>query len=118
LSAMLALTPNAPEFQPGFENVDTTVKGCAPLSASLDLVDVNNDSSEVRARIIKDIACREGSPESAESTSCPLSLFLAHASLHSFTNCVLYLLLDLKFLTDNSPIHLIKETGVPFFVLQ
>ncbi|KAG0243182.1 hypothetical protein BGX31_011137 [Mortierella sp. GBA43] len=92
LAAMLALTQNAPEFQPGFENVDTTVKGCAPLSAALDLIDVNNEAnSELRTRIIKEIACREGSPESAE---------------------------NLQFLTDHSPIHLIKETSVPFFVLH
>ena len=30
LSAMLALTGNDPEFQPGFESVDTSVQACAP----------------------------------------------------------------------------------------
>jgi acetyl esterase/lipase len=28
LSSLAALTPNAPEFQPGFESADTTVQGC------------------------------------------------------------------------------------------
>lgn len=28
LSSLAALTPNAPEFQPGFEDADTTVQGC------------------------------------------------------------------------------------------
>src|SRR5439155_18861742 len=28
LAALVALTPNAPEYQPGFEHVDTSVRGC------------------------------------------------------------------------------------------
>jgi acetyl esterase/lipase len=31
LSALAALTPNDPEYQPGFEHVDTTVQGCVPF---------------------------------------------------------------------------------------
>ncbi|GIF52122.1 esterase [Asanoa ferruginea] len=31
LSAICALTPNAPEFQPGFESVDTTIEAAIPL---------------------------------------------------------------------------------------
>ncbi len=31
LAALLALTPNDPEYQPGFENVDTRVQACVPL---------------------------------------------------------------------------------------
>ncbi len=31
LSALLALTPNEPEYQPGFEDVDTRVQGCVPF---------------------------------------------------------------------------------------
>ncbi len=31
LSSLLALSPNAPEFQPGFEGADTRVQGCVPF---------------------------------------------------------------------------------------
>jgi acetyl esterase/lipase len=39
LSALLALTANDPEFQPGFEDVDTSVVGAVPLYGSYDLLD-------------------------------------------------------------------------------
>jgi acetyl esterase/lipase len=38
LAALLALTPNDPEFQPGFEDVDTTVTACVPFYGVYDLV--------------------------------------------------------------------------------
>lgn len=70
LAAMLALTPNIPEFQPGFEAVDTTVQGCAAMSAVLDLVDLKNYSRHgIRTLFIKDVALREGAGESSESKS-------------------------------------------------
>ena len=31
LAALAALTPNDPEYQPGFEDVDTTVQACVPF---------------------------------------------------------------------------------------
>ena len=31
LSSLAALTPNRPEYQPGFEAVDTTVQACVPF---------------------------------------------------------------------------------------
>ncbi|MDX1649773.1 MAG: alpha/beta hydrolase [Myxococcota bacterium] len=37
LSALLALTPNDPEYQPGFEEVDTRVQGCVPFYGVYDL---------------------------------------------------------------------------------
>jgi acetyl esterase/lipase len=37
LSAMLALTANDPEYQPGFEHVDTSLRGCVPLYGVYDL---------------------------------------------------------------------------------
>ncbi len=39
LSSLLALTPNMPEFQPGFERVDTRVQGCVPYYGIYDLLD-------------------------------------------------------------------------------
>jgi acetyl esterase/lipase len=68
LACMLALTANQPEYQPGFESVDTTVQGCLALSAILDLVDMNNwTNHDLRGQFIKDVAKREGSPNSADS---------------------------------------------------
>jgi acetyl esterase/lipase len=39
LSALAALTPNDPEYQPGFEDVDTTVQGCVPFYGIYDFTD-------------------------------------------------------------------------------
>jgi acetyl esterase/lipase len=39
LSALAALTPGEPEFQPGFEDVDTTVQAAVPLYGVYDFVD-------------------------------------------------------------------------------
>jgi len=39
LAAMVALTPNKPEYQTGFEAVDTSVKACVLINAITDLVD-------------------------------------------------------------------------------
>ncbi|KAF9355392.1 hypothetical protein BGX34_010498 [Mortierella sp. NVP85] len=92
LAALLALTPNLPEFQPGFESVDTTVQGCVPQSAPLDLTDVMNYSQyDARTRFIKEVAQREGSAKSAD---------------------------NLKFLTEHSPLFRIKESAVPFLVVH
>jgi acetyl esterase/lipase len=38
LAALIALTPNQPEFQPGFENADTSVRGCVPFYGVYDFV--------------------------------------------------------------------------------
>ena len=37
LAALAALTPNDPQFQPGFEHVDTAVQGCVPYYGVYDL---------------------------------------------------------------------------------
>ena len=42
LSALAALTPNDPEYQPGFEDADTHVDACMPIYAVLDFT---NDAS-------------------------------------------------------------------------
>jgi acetyl esterase/lipase len=39
LSSMLALTAGAPEYQPGFEDVDTSVRACVPFYGVYDLTD-------------------------------------------------------------------------------
>jgi hypothetical protein len=39
LAALTALTPNDPEYQPGFEHVDTTVQACVPFYGIYDFTD-------------------------------------------------------------------------------
>jgi acetyl esterase/lipase len=39
LSSLAALTPNAPEYQPGFEDRDTTVQACVPFYGVYDFTD-------------------------------------------------------------------------------
>jgi len=39
LSALLAISANKPEFQPGFEEKDTRVQGCVPFYGIYDLMD-------------------------------------------------------------------------------
>ncbi|MFS8068272.1 MAG: alpha/beta hydrolase fold domain-containing protein [Byssovorax sp.] len=39
LSALAALTPNDPEYQPGFEDADTRVQGCVPFYGVYDFTD-------------------------------------------------------------------------------
>jgi acetyl esterase/lipase len=39
LAALAALTPNDPEYQPGFEDVDTTVQACVPFYGVYDFTD-------------------------------------------------------------------------------
>ena len=41
LAALAALTPNDPVYQPGFEQVDTSVQACVPLYGIHDLLDRN-----------------------------------------------------------------------------
>ncbi|KAF9949248.1 hypothetical protein BGZ72_008947 [Mortierella alpina] len=92
MAALMALTPNLPEFQPGFENADTSVRGCVAQSATLDLTDLKNYSRhEARGRFVNDVAKRDGSAESAE---------------------------NLKFLTEHSPLFRISEVAVPFLVIH
>jgi acetyl esterase/lipase len=40
LSSLAALTPNDPEYQPGFEELDTTVQACVPLYGVYDVADL------------------------------------------------------------------------------
>jgi acetyl esterase/lipase len=41
LAALLALTPNRADLQPGFEDVDTSVSACVPMYAVFDFLDQN-----------------------------------------------------------------------------
>lgn len=43
LAALCALTPNDPRYQPGFEEVDTSVDACVPVYGPLDLLNRHGD---------------------------------------------------------------------------
>lgn len=49
LAAMVALTPNDPRFQPGFESADTSVRACIPMYGVYDLVAVLGGPTTSRA---------------------------------------------------------------------
>ncbi|GAA4805020.1 alpha/beta hydrolase [Nocardioides caeni] len=51
LTALAAVTPNAPEFQPGFEDADTTVQAAAPYYGVYDLAAASGLRS---ARLLRD----------------------------------------------------------------
>ncbi len=50
LCSLLALTANLPEFQPGFEHVDTAVNACVPFYGVYDLTDENKLHSHAGVR--------------------------------------------------------------------
>ncbi len=52
LASLLALTPNDPGFQPGFEEVDTSVRGCVPLYG---VYDFTNRHGQQRNRGLKKV---------------------------------------------------------------
>ena len=43
LASLLALTPNDPAYQPGFEDIDTSVAGCISMYGIYDFLDRNQD---------------------------------------------------------------------------
>jgi acetyl esterase/lipase len=53
LAALLALTPNNPEFQPGFEDVDTSVTACVPFYGVYDLVEEFDPRGRAGARGVR-----------------------------------------------------------------
>ncbi len=50
LSALAALTPGDPEYQPGFESADTSVAGCVPFYGVYDLAGLSGDKHAVGMR--------------------------------------------------------------------
>lgn len=51
LVALAALTPNDPAYQPGFEQVDTTVQGCVPYYGVYDLAgETGTRAAELRSK--------------------------------------------------------------------
>jgi acetyl esterase/lipase len=52
LSSLLALSANVPEFQPGFENIDTRVQGCVPYYGIYDLLDTQKLQLSIGLEIV------------------------------------------------------------------
>ncbi|HEX7716926.1 MAG TPA: alpha/beta hydrolase [Marmoricola sp.] len=50
LAALAALTPGAPEYQPGFEDADTAVSACVPFYGVYDLGGITGDKAAVAMR--------------------------------------------------------------------
>ena len=50
LSALAALTPGEPEYQPGFEQADTSVAGCVPFYGVYDMAGLTGTKSAVGLR--------------------------------------------------------------------
>jgi acetyl esterase/lipase len=53
LSALLALTPGAPEFQPGFEQSDTSVDACVPFYGVMDLTGTDVGAARYGSGLLK-----------------------------------------------------------------
>lgn len=56
LSSLLALSANAPEFQPGFEAVDTSVQGCVPYYG---VYDFNNRHGQYGSEALQDLVAEK-----------------------------------------------------------
>ena len=73
LAALLALTPNDPEYQPGFEAVDTRVRACVPFYGVMDFADRNGvyPNDGLRALLEKKVmkGSREEIPEDWDRAS-------------------------------------------------
>ena len=63
LAALMALTQNQPEFQPGFENADTVIQGCISLYGVYEFSEPFNDETlyPAKAKLLK-IVCG-GTPD-------------------------------------------------------
>jgi len=59
LASLLALTPNDPRYQPGFETSDTSVSGCVALYGIFDFVDRNHDHpTSTRPRFLANVVMK------------------------------------------------------------
>lgn len=94
LAALLALTANDPEYQPGFESVDTTVRACVPFYGVYDWCDeLGIDPRDTRKRFFEKVvlkkrfaddpdAYRRASPLARVHPDAP-PFFVLHGALDS-----------------------------------
>ncbi len=65
LAALVALTANDPEYQPGFEDVDTTVQGCVPFYGVYDFLDRHGERGKASMAPMLSRFVMKSSPEAA-----------------------------------------------------
>jgi acetyl esterase/lipase len=90
LASLLALTPNEPSFQPGFEQADTSVAACVPLYGAYDFLR-HNGVDVLRAKVKSFV-------ETKVMKSNP------HAALEAWERA--------------SPIRWVNRDAPPFFVIH
>ncbi|HWH28007.1 MAG TPA: alpha/beta hydrolase [Mycobacteriales bacterium] len=73
LAAMAALTPNDPQYQPGFEDVDTSVQGCVPYYGVYDLVgETGTKAARLRTRHLLERIVFKTRDEAAYAAGSPI----------------------------------------------
>jgi acetyl esterase/lipase len=96
LTALAALSPSAPTFQPGFEDADTSVVGAVPFYGVYDLLDRNGDSPPEQEAFLRRIVIGasaqdaydvwdQGSALSWVNADAP-PFFVLHGDIDTFTN--------------------------------
>lgn len=82
LSSLAALTPNLPQFQPGFEDVDTTVQAAVPIYGVYDFLDrarIRGDMSMDKMLAEKVMKCTADENYELWDTGSPISHVGPHA---------------------------------------
>lgn len=74
LAALVALTANVPEYQPGFEDVDTTVRAAVPFYGVYDMRALLDGASRRMARVLEDrvMGVRRADDPEAYAKASPL----------------------------------------------
>jgi acetyl esterase/lipase len=88
LAALAALTPNAPEFQPGFEDADTSVVAAVPLYGRYDWVSTHGNGRPEFVAFLEKFVVKEPYRE--------------HRNIY----------------VDASPIHRLTPDAPPFFIVH
>jgi acetyl esterase/lipase len=80
LTALAALTQNDPEYQPGFEDADTSVSGCVPYYGVYDIAgETNTRESRVRTRRLLAKIVMKTRDQAAYEKASPISRVHADA---------------------------------------
>ncbi len=75
LSALMALTANDPQFQPGFEDVDTTVNACVPVYGVFDFLDRDGLHKGLMEPVLSKVVMKSDPVQAAQAwhAASPLS---------------------------------------------
>lgn len=85
LSSLLALTPNDPNFQPGFEDVDTTVQGAVPFYGVYDFTNKHElQHNEGLLGFLEDSVLKRRLADFREDYEAASPLFRIHSSAPPF----------------------------------